>query len=75
MDNSNKLKKICKKCEFRRCAHNDTYYYGKSRSLSRCAYLEITGEIRGCTPTDSECDKFKPRMGLKSLTGKHKLIK
>jgi hypothetical protein len=75
MDNGRQLKKICKKCEFRRNAHNDAYYYGKSRSLSRCAYLELTGEIRGCTPSNYECEKFKPRMGLKSLAGKHEMIK
>jgi hypothetical protein len=74
MDNGRQLKKICKKCEFRRNAHNGAYYYGDSRALSRCAYLEITDEIRGCTPTDTECKKFKPRMRTNSLSGRHEVI-
>ena len=59
--NENRLKKPCRRCEYRRQAYNDAYYHGDSRFSSRCAYLEITNEIRGCTPTDEHCDKFKPR--------------
>lgn len=71
----NRLLKICRKCEYRRMAYNDAYYYGISRLSSRCAYLEITGEVRGCKPTDGHCDKFKQRVRSKSLVGRKEMIK
>ncbi|MBE6771058.1 MAG: hypothetical protein E7547_02795 [Ruminococcaceae bacterium] len=75
MSSNNKLSAICRKCFYRRCDRSDKFYNGNSRWDSRCAYLELTGELRGCTPTDSECAKFKPRTSTKSLTGKRQMIK
>lgn len=58
-----RLPKICEKCFYRRqLAHKGLKLYeGKSRLDSFCAHLYITNEVRGCTPTDSECAKFKLR--------------
>ena len=70
----NKLHDICRKCYYRRNINSDGMYYGNSKTDSMCAYLVITGELRGCTPTDSECAKFKPRTITKSLTGKRQMI-
>lgn len=70
-----RLLTICRKCEYRRNAHNDEYYRGDSRRVSRCAYLNITGEIRGCTPSDTTCCRFLPRLGNKIFTGTKEFIK
>lgn len=74
MSNDLRLKKICRKCFYRRNIFNDAFYYGDSRAVSRCAYLNMTDEPRGCTPTDYECEKFKPRMRTNSLSGRHEVI-
>ena len=69
-----RLLTICRKCEYRRNAHNDEYYRGDSRRVSRCAYLNLTGECRGCEPTEGECEKFTPRKGNKTFTSKKELV-
>ncbi len=70
-----KLPAICRRCFYRRKENSDNYYNGTSKWDSRCAYLDLTGETRDCTPSDGECAKFKPRTRTKSLTGKHKIIR
>jgi len=69
-----KLPLICRRCYYRRNINSEGFYNGSSKTDSMCAYLAITGEIRGCTPSEGECAKFKPRTGTKSLTGKRKMI-
>lgn len=66
VNNKTRLPKICRKCFYRRqLAHKGLKMYnGKSRIDSFCAYLYITDEKRGCTPTDNECAKFKPRKNI-----------
>lgn len=71
----NKLPDICRKCYYRRNINSEGFYNGNSKTDSMCAYLAITGEIRGCTPSDGECAKFKPRTRTKSLSGKCEMIK
>ncbi len=75
IDPAHRLPKICRKCFYRRNLSDNSFYYGKSNFNSCCAYLLIEDEIRGCTPTDGECAKFKPRTQTKSLTGKFEMIK
>lgn len=74
MNDESRLLTVCRKCEYRRNAHNDEYYRGDSRRLSRCAYLNITDECRGCTPTEGHCDRFVPRLGNKNLAKKREMI-
>ena len=71
----NRLKRICRKCEYRRKAKSDDYYHGTSRLDSRCAFLNLTGECRGCTPTDGHCDRYKQRVNKGSLKGRTEVIK
>ena len=70
LDETDRLKHICKKCEFRRELSGGSYYNGESRRDSRCACLDITGETRDCVPTDKQCEKFRPRVRTRSLTVK-----
>ena len=72
---NNKLNKICRHCYYRRCVVNDTFYQGKSKLNSCCAYIIIEGEPRGCTPSEGECKRFKPRIKFDSTWGKHETIK
>ena len=67
IDDSTRLPKICRNCFYRRSikARGMSFYYGKSRLDSFCAYFTIEEEIRGCTPTDGECARFKPRKSKK----------
>jgi hypothetical protein len=73
-----RLSKICQKCFYRRATNRHgigEFYYGNSKNNSYCAFLLIEDEPRGCTPTENECARFKPRTRTKSLTGKIKMIK
>ena len=71
----NRLHPICSKCFYRRALAYDSYYNGKSRCDSYCAYILIEGKQRECMPTDYECASFKPRTRTKSLTGRQEMIK
>jgi hypothetical protein len=75
IDEKTRLPRICRKCFYRRYLENNTFYEGKSTLNSCCCYILIEEEPRGCTPTDTECAKFKPRTMTKSLTGRHEMIK
>jgi hypothetical protein len=58
-----RLRKVCKNCWFRRFlpSRGNAFYRGQSRLDSFCAHLMLTGETRDCMPTDTECEKFRPR--------------
>ncbi len=71
----NRLKYICRKCYYRRTLAYDSFYNGKSRLDSYCAFFLIEGEQRGCTPSQGECARFKPRMKFDSTWGRHETIK
>lgn len=75
IDDSTRLPKICRKCFYRRNQADNSFYNGKSICNSCCCYILIEGEPRGCTPTDGECARFKPRTRTKSLTGRFNMIK
>ena len=68
------IRPICRKCFYRRALGKREFANGQNGSHG-CFYCAIEGEPRGCTPTDYECEKFKPRFRTKSLTGKHEMIK
>lgn len=70
-----RLLTICRKCEYRRNEHNNEYYRGDSRRKSRCAYLDITGNVRGCAPTEITCCRFLPRLGAKNFGKSKEFIK
>ena len=70
-----RLLAICRKCEYRRNDYNNEYYRGDSRRNSRCAFLDVTGEVRGCTPSETECCQFLPRLGAKVFLGNKKIVK
>lgn len=75
INENTRLPKICRKCFYRRNLAYIGFYNGKSRTDSCCAFMLLEGEQRGCTPTDGECARFKPRTHTKSLKGKFDLIK
>ncbi len=77
IDPAHRLPNICRKCYYRRSLKEKglAFYNGKSTMDSFCAFLYIENEVRGCTPTDGECARFKPRIRTKSLTGKTEIIK
>lgn len=75
IDPKTRLLRICRKCFYRRNLADKQFYYGESTLNSCCAYLLIEDEVRGCTPTDGECARFKPRTRTKSLAGKFDMIK
>lgn len=70
-----RLPLICRKCFYRRSVNYRGFYNGKSRYDSCCVFMLIEDEPRGCTPTDGECARFRPRTRTKSLTGRHETIK
>lgn len=53
---SHKHHKICEKC---------TYF---DRTVHCCDYYLLTGERRGCTPTNKHCDKFEKGARDKNTT-------
>ena len=63
LDDETRLPKICRKCFYRRLVPNRglALYNGNSRTESCCAFILIEGEPKNCTPSDTECAKFKPR--------------
>lgn len=78
MGKTNHLRPICRKCEYRRIMgeNGNGGYAVDTARLHGCLYFLIEGELRKCTPTDYECDKFKARSPrTKSLTGRHEIIK
>jgi hypothetical protein len=75
INENTKLPRICRKCFYRRNLQYKGFYNGNSRTDSCCAFMLLENELRGCTPTDGECARFKPRTNTKSLKGRHEMIK
>lgn len=75
MSKSYPVPTICRNCFYRRSLEHGGFPNGKNGSHA-CLYNIIEGELRGSYPTDTECDKFKPRsIRTKGLTGRHEIIK
>lgn len=56
---------VCKRCFYRRSFTTGSYIREVLGDWSDtyCAYLELTGELRGCEAKGEHCDKFKERKG------------
>lgn len=72
--NTHPLRPICRKCEYRRLMAYRGYATGPSH-LHGCLYILVEGKPRGCTPTDTYCEKFKPRQRKKPIGNNRKIIK
>lgn len=58
------ISKICTTCSYRKPLHSGGIY---NWDETYCSYLDTTGEVRGCTPTDDHCDRYSPRFYKENL--------